>query len=183
MTIAEQISRSQQRFRDLVWPVIQGHLGGGDLVAVEGENELLDMYAGIDAWQVLRDSQCIYGIGSRVQTYWSFGTLTVRAVTGRGNGHTEFSKRVAAIADGALYPKWTVHAYVPEEHLHEVAVIRTTDLFGYLEPHVAAGRVGKLDCGPDPESEIGLRTANADGAVFLHVPFDVLPGVWKWKQP
>lgn len=158
------MDRSARAFQTVVWPMVGGLLGGGELVPVESVTAdqfaaQLDQIAGIDAWIVQRDTY-MFGLASRVQ--WvdrdPFNTFTVRMR--RPNGvPTEYEKRKAQIAtSGALYPKWMCHAYLAEadSSLLTAAVALTDDVIKAVDLQI--GR---------------MRTVREDGVQFWEV---------KWRE-
>jgi len=137
--VYKDLSRSSRCFLKTVWPVISGLCGGGELRPVELSNDdmatQLDMLAGIDAWQIVKDTG-IRGLAVRVQ--WcskAYETFTVRHERRNGT-KTEYAKRVEALLDdkrGWLFPHLTCQAYLAEsETLLAVAVVRTKDLYLWI---------------------------------------------------
>ena len=138
--VFKDMSRSSRCFINTVWPAIAGLCGGGELRPVELSSddmaEQLDMLAGIDAWQIVKDTG-IRGLAVRVQ--WcpeSYETFTVRYER-RNGAKTEYAKRVEAMVDdrrGWLFPHLTCQAYLTErEIMLSVAVVRTKDLYLWLD--------------------------------------------------
>lgn len=138
MNIRQSIARSAVAFRDVVWPEISDMMGGGDLVPVEAVTDsnmadCLDWYAGIDAWLVRQP--VMFGIASRVQFGGrAWDTFTVRASRPDG-GPQELQKRSKAIEIGALYPRYTVQAYLDGERVLSAAVVETTHLIELCYQH------------------------------------------------
>jgi len=100
----------------------------------------LDMFAGIDAWQVYENDKAMRGIASRVQydngkTAYPYDTFSIRK--SRPHSQTEYEKRLAAILSdrGFVYPHLTVQAYLDamKQCIVSVAVCRTKDLFLYVD--------------------------------------------------
>lgn len=123
------LTTSAKAFEVKVWPKIKRICGGGFLVKVEDEEKkLLDIYAGIDAWQVCEDNRAMRGIASRVQWNTIYSTFSIR--TSRRFAKTEFEKRLEAITSdrGFLYPHLTVQAYIVGG-IVTAGVVRTKDLF------------------------------------------------------
>jgi hypothetical protein len=154
VNIRQSIARSAIAFRDVVWPEISDMMGGGDLVPVEDVTDsnmadCLDWYAGIDAWLV--QQPVMFGMASRVQFGGrAWDTFTVRA-SRPGGGAQELQKRARAIQIGALYPKYTVQAYLDGERLLSAAVVETTHLIDLCYEHR------------------GQQRRNADGTWFRFV--------------
>lgn len=122
LDVERDLSASAKAFQEIVWPQYQPILGGEirhvESVSAQGFEKDLDTLAGIDAWQIHRESGQIYGVGSRVQPVTRgippgalpYNTFTIRLE--RHNGYeTEYSKRLHAIERGALYPAITIHGY------------------------------------------------------------------------
>lgn len=142
--VAKDLTWSTKAFLNHVWPVASWACGGGRIEAVEsvtatGFVRELDVFAGIDAWQMVDGRGYMRGIASRVQKDHAkkFRTFTVRYARHTG-AETEFAKRLKAIDardQGALYPALTVHAYVADKHegpLTAVGVCQTIDLYTYI---------------------------------------------------
>jgi hypothetical protein len=140
----DDLRESQRDFQEIVWPRIAPLLGGGRLVSVEEESpktkQLLDLFAGIDAWHIQDQHLRMRGIASRVQWIWPgrppYDTFTIRWRRNNGSA-TEFEKRLAAMRDNGkwLFPYLTCQAYLTENHprqLLSAAVIRTRDLFEHV---------------------------------------------------
>lgn len=170
-------------FVTMVWPLIAPHVGGGELQLVEDNasdsmRRQLDMYAGIDSWQVISDGSRMRGIASRVQPgTWMTFTIRCRRHTGHD---TEWQKRCAAIdapEDGWLLPHLTVQAYTTNDHqrLLGVGVARTTDLFAYARKYVTD------DLRVIDRRRAGIRRSTEPGGwsdfVYLRWDLMVLDGV------
>lgn len=135
------MSWSALAFQSIVWPAVQKSCGGGTLKQVEGPRaNVLDMYAGVDAWQVFEDETAMRGIASRVQydtgkSGYPYNTFSIRKA--RSRSQTEYEKRLAAIMSdrGLVYPHLTVQAYLDKlkQSVLSVAVCRTKDLYLYVE--------------------------------------------------
>jgi hypothetical protein len=120
-------------------------MGGGELHAVEGATRaefghMLDVYAGIDSFRVVRGAG-VQGIASRVQyTQQPFASFTVREKRTAG-GETELAKRMRALKDRDglwVVPAFTVQAYVERPRsgrLLYACCIRTPQLFDFIEQH------------------------------------------------
>jgi hypothetical protein len=150
--VARDMSWSAQAFVKYVWPEVASWCGGGELKPVESVSARgfvrdLDVLAGIDAWQLLRDRGYMRGVASRMQVKEkSYETFTIR--TRRyGDTVTEFEKRVTAIRDreaGALYPALTVQGYVADRRdgpLVGAGMVRTGDLLTAFEGLRSGGKV------------------------------------------
>lgn len=160
MSVEQAISRSQHAFATLVWPRLSNHLGQGRLIPVEtvtdsNMTKALDMLAGVDTW-LISDGH-VYPIASRVQygaTAWR--TFTIRRSV-RSGLPTEYHKRIDAIRSGALYPRFTVQAYINGDQLLAAAAVDTRHLIE---------RCATL--------EHQVRTNPTDGAQFIYVQWDQL---------
>lgn len=139
--VACDMAWSARAFQTIVWPAISALCGGGQIQQVEGEEgKTLDMYAGIDAWQIMAENRAMRGIASRVQSDtgrrgYPYDTFSIRMT--RPTCQTEYEKRVEAITSdrGMIYPHLTVQAYLDETRLHlmSVAVVRTRDLYEFVQ--------------------------------------------------
>lgn len=83
----------------------------------------LDTLAGIDAWA--RTNNEVRGIALRVQPIKCWETFTIRYSRPSG-AKTEYFKRVKAIESGALYPYYTLQAYIWDDKVRW-ACVRTKD--------------------------------------------------------
>lgn len=144
----KDLSVSAKAFKHIVWPAIRASCDGGELMPVEAEaNEGLkndlDVLAGIDGFQMVRESGRMRGIASRIQsmekakTNRPYNSFTLRLERASGT-KTEVEKRLEAIAGkdrGWLFPHLTVQAYVSawDGDLLSAAVVKTEDLFAYLK--------------------------------------------------
>lgn len=137
----DDMTWSAAAFRALVWPIVNVWCGGGEIKQVEGQDaNLLDMYAGVDAWQVFVNNKSMRGIASRIQyntgkAGYPYNTFSIR--TARPNSPTEYEKRLECILSnrGLVYPHLTVQAYLDasKQAVQSVAVCRTKDLFLYVD--------------------------------------------------
>lgn len=168
MTLLDELNASQRDFMDVIWPVIADVCGGGQLIPVESVSQSgfareLDMFAGIDAWQLLDDrvaGAALRGIASRRQigpTAWD--TFTIRRSLASGNP-TEYQKRKAALEDnsGYLYPHLTVQAYMDNGRLLSVGVAETRAVIGAV-------------------NHSNWRPNYRDGSTFFVVPFGAVNAV------
>lgn len=143
------MTRASRAFVDYVWPAVAHFCGDGELMPVEsttaeGFARELDILAGIDFWQAMRDRGYMRGIAARVQATprGAFDTFTIREHRDSG-ARTEFEKRLGSIRQrevGALYPALTVQGYVAswdEGPLLSAAVCRTIDLYEWLADMLA----------------------------------------------
>lgn len=133
-TVEQKISDSAEAFRDRLWPLIAGHLGGGRIVAVESVvdqdffRQYLDAYGGIDSWHISDEKCLMRGIASRMQrTRMLFHSVTIRYRRTTGN-KTEIHKRMNALRQpgGWLHPQVVIQGY-----------FHPTDT-GYGEPRAVA---------------------------------------------
>lgn len=160
-------------FQRVVWPAIIRPIGGGELIHIESETakgltQKLDIHAGIDAWQIIKDDSIVRGVASRIQ--WGdkdWSSFTIRKSRDSG-AKTEFRKRLEAIRGdrGAVYPHLTVQAYVSKRRtgdLVSVAIVKTEDLF-LLAEH--------LDSKCSPNGKWGIR--RAPNAEFIWLDWALL---------
>lgn len=182
--VAKDLTDSAHDFLEFVWPAIKDLCGGGELVPVEAVTatefaRMIDILAGIDAWQVADGQGGMRGIASRVQWGHSWRTFTIRASRDSG-ARTEYEKRSWALehqADGWLYPHLMSQGYVSEQrtgHLLSAAVARTADIFDFVrtEPELADWRQALRGRGWYRQ-----RTSNAG---FMVVPWDNFEGSGRW---
>lgn len=143
--------RKSMRFVRIAQPIIQKLMGGGQMMAVEGdENEvcrMLDMTCGTDYFHVFREKGLVWGVASRIQDYdprkghKPFNTFTIRKARASGAA-TEYEKRVYAIKSRGVYPFLTMQAYVNTQsgEVQSLALCKTTDLMDYVERGFARER-------------------------------------------
>jgi len=137
--VARKLTASSSDFLRVVWPVLSGRFGGGEIYPVESVTEKgfakqLDVLAGIDVWHVVKN-EGMRGIASRVQwTHSPFDTFSIRYATGSGNP-TEYQKRLHALRNkdrGFILPEFTVQAYVAPPNgsgsLLSVGIMKTASL-------------------------------------------------------
>jgi len=129
-------------FRRVAAPVLERWSDGRNVsveAVTDGEMaEELDQTAGVDSWNVKHDDT-IRGVASRVQYIKKSNldgppdTFTVRKSVPSG-AKTEFQKRLEAIRKDALYPAWTVQAYLdrPGGELLEIGRVKTRDLIEHI---------------------------------------------------
>lgn len=133
-TFKQDLSESTKMYSSYVAPVIN-RLIKGYMITVEGRTEdelahLLDTSAGIDLFNIRPEG--IAGVASRIQKGRNWRTFTVRFRRDSG-AKTEYEKRVYAIKNGLLYPLFTFQAYVDDNRLAGMAVVRTVDLMEYIK--------------------------------------------------
>jgi hypothetical protein len=173
------MTRSASAFQSAVWPVISQHplVGGGEIkpvesVAVTSFKDELDMYAGIDAWQIFRDRCAIRGIASRVQWDSPYRTFTIRYSKTSGQ-KTEYAKRLDAIkneTEGLIYPHLTIQAYFDSksQKLIAAAAIPTKALI--LKAEFLLSKNAIKDSG---DARFGLRRLD-DGTEFIYLSWTYL---------
>lgn len=166
------MTQSAQDFKAVVWPRLAPGLGGGELIPVETVTDspfarLLDMEAGIDAWQLLQTGG-MRAIASRVQwglTCWETWTIRRRRING---SQTEYDKLINADLTLAR-PGLHIQAYLARRGgpLLGAACIRTADLIRLL----LAGKHGEE------------RVNGQDGVPFIPVHWDMAmdQGYTVWK--
>lgn len=175
------LGKSSKAFADLVWPAIRSICGGGQVRYVEGSahetDRVLDMLAGIDAYQIL-DGVGIRGIASRVQAVGaSYDTFTIRYERRSSAGFdTEYKKRLTAIrSQGEIISAYLfVQAYVSNDwsSLLSVAAVRVRDLLEYAEKEREA-HGGSFPIGR--RNGVYLDEVRRDGAAtFVVVPWSRL---------
>jgi hypothetical protein len=146
----EDFEWSARAFKQMIWPEIKEHLGGGELMSVEQIQDspfarLFDILAGFDAVQTTPDGR-VRGISSRIQRrpdhavirsedkYWHpYNTFTLRKSRESG-AETEIEKRIRAINGESLYPAITVQSYLEtkEGPWLTIGVIETRLLFDFI---------------------------------------------------
>lgn len=97
------------------------------------DNEVLrmfDAYSGIDL--IGNNNNQIYGIASRIQYNVAYNTFTIRYARHTGT-KTEYAKRIHAIKNGYMYPRFTLQAYVKDEQIVSAAIMLTVDLYNFMD--------------------------------------------------
>lgn len=143
------LSKSMQVYERCIKPTLIPILRG-ELITVEGHTDdetadMLDKLAGIDIFQ--KTERGLAGIASRIQFDGiNHRTFTVRYARASGV-KTEYEKRVLAVRNQLLYPKYTFQAYTDKDgtKLLGLGVIRTTDLLDYIKKHKPRIRVTGSD--------------------------------------
>ena len=135
--VREAITWSAAAMQNAVWPVVGSMVGGGRLVPVEtvtsaGFARELDLFAGIDAWQIIDQAGIVRGLASRVQERVNYRTFTIRYKLASGRP-TEYQKRLAELdaRDGRLRPHLICQAFITDKTRPEVlsaAVARMSDV-------------------------------------------------------
>ena len=170
--IRNKITDSAEDFLNIVWEEIQRFpiISGGELIPVETATareltEYLDLYAGIDAWQVRHCHNAITGIASRVQWVGNknpYNSFSIR-IKSKSGKPTEFDKRLNAIqTPGFIYPYLTVQAFLDKKggDLLSAAAIRTEELISYADYILNYFKHNDEDCG---------IIANNDNSQFLYI--------------
>jgi hypothetical protein len=160
--VLTEIERSNREILTNVWPLVGPRMGGGTLRPVTGAlGEELDRETGFD--MLWRRDGLTYAMATRCQ--WisqPYDTFTIRTRTRNGSRHTEFEKRRQAVLAVAMYPQYTLQAYVhPDGPLLTAAICRTEALFDAVELRIKS---------PSPWKE----TPNRDGSAFLSVPWSAV---------
>jgi hypothetical protein len=127
-------AKSSHDFTTIVFPLCQEELGGGRIIAAEGNPDeiarILDVDCGIDYLQRLPDGGT-RAIAARVQWDIVYESFTVRY--GRnGSDNTEYRKRRRDIARDYIYPDTTVQAFLADGQM-VAGIIKTKALYEYAE--------------------------------------------------
>lgn len=177
--IQNNLTDSSRDFKNIVWEIIKNFpiIGGGELFPVEGSTtqdltKYLDLYAGVDAWQIHHGNCFMRGIASRVQ--WigyqnPYNTFTIR-IQSRFGKSTEFDKRLDAIKNeehGKIYPHLTVQAFLENKggELVSAAVIETKNLILFAESLLQESFNNNEDYG---------IIENQDDSKFLYISWRLL---------
>lgn len=135
--VKRDLDLSMSQFDELIRPVLPQLFGSCEFIRTEGSPEeiakILDQNIGIDG--LIKKGSVYYGLGSRIQSgsgVWN--TFTIRK--SRVSGHiTELEKLRRAIKNDAMRPHFTMHAYVTNNELKSIGVVRTRDLVEYIDNH------------------------------------------------
>jgi hypothetical protein len=177
--IINGLGNSAFDFVKIVWPFIASAegIGGGRIIPVEAVSaddfaSELDVFAGVDAWQIVENNKGMRGIASRIQWGADYGSFTIRYSTPSG-AETEYQKRLRAINnpdEGYLLPHFTVQAFLNEQrgHILSVAAIPTRHLIQQAQKLIEWGCMNNGD-----DSRYGVRYA-PDGRGFLYLSWQYL---------
>lgn len=139
--VQRDFERSARALRDVVFPALQtscpAFQGMEVEVLLDHHNPLqhdLDTIAGIDAY--LRSPLALRTIAARVQYGYPYRTFTIRVARPQ-QALTELQKRLSQLASresGALYPYWSVHAYLSLDgtRLSCAAIAKTSELYLWM---------------------------------------------------
>lgn len=94
-------------------------------------HNVLDMHAGIDGF--IKKANHLYPVALRIQE-GRWDNFTIRSKTKHGND-TELKKRIEAIAENSLYPRYTIQGFFKDDKLLSCAVIKTEELYQWLKDH------------------------------------------------
>ncbi|WP_157768701.1 hypothetical protein [Paracidovorax avenae] len=175
--ITSALSDSASDFIEIVWPAISPHIGGGRLLPVEAVSpedfaSELDLMAGIDAWQIVKNNQGMRGIASRVQWGSNYQSFSIRYSTPTG-AETEYQKRLRAIKnpnEGYLSPHMTIQAFLDSKkgELLAVAAIPTRHLIEQAERLIGWGQIKGGE-----DSRYGIRKS-PDGREFIYLSWQYI---------
>jgi hypothetical protein len=168
------LAKSSSAFQRQVWPILQPHVGGGELHNIEALKDIvgdkLDQSAGFDWLQTLPNG-AIRAVASRVQWGRSWDTFTIRLARSSG-AKTEWEKRKFAIRrteQGFCFPGLTTQGYVSGDDV-TAAAVWTTHL-------VSAVEQAQIRPGLWPTSERksnGVWTNQTTNASFIVVSWEAL---------
>lgn len=154
-----------------IWPKIKDELGGGELIAVEGDNSqiarMLDTCSGIDFIQAMPDGG-LRSLATRV----SFGTKNWATFTIRysrpSENITEYHKRCRDLLHSYLSPHLTLQAYFEPQtqKLLSCAAIKTLDLYKHIKQNA---RDYKLLSSKSGERFISVPFSDVKSSLLLHV--------------
>lgn len=166
--VQRDLKRSSEAFINIVWPVVSGCCGGGEILPVELMNNSLafhmDVISGIDFFQIMPDG--CRGIASRVQhsskNDVNWRTFTIRESRIGSTGETEYEKRKRAIDSHGRFmmPYLTIQSYIAKDgSLLGCGVARTVDIFRAIED-------GKFERGKyDNATFFAVKYKDIDGCV------------------
>lgn len=145
----EAVIRDMRKSMDVIdkaEPIIREMLNGGKIIRIEGSDEeicrFLDTKCGTDYFQYYSSSDLTVGVASRVQYGRNWRTFTVRKSRESGS-LTEYEKRKYAMIHGGIYPFLTMQMYVVNGEINGIGIVKTQDLFDYIENgHAHVRRTG-----------------------------------------
>lgn len=174
----QNLKRSSRDFLEVVWPNIKNYIGDGEIrpvecVSTDNFADDLDLIAGIDAWQIIRDRNVIRGLASRVQWGSAYNNFSIRFQLKSG-APTEFEKRLYAInnqTEGYIYPHLTIQAFIDQNgKLISAGIIETKELILFAEHLVKESQK------PPPFSntqDFGFMTAPG-GNQFIYISWRLI---------
>ena len=146
--VLKDMNESRNYVMEKIKPIVEKILPGWNLIQVEGNtNEVckfLDISCGIDYLLRNDNNGFTYGVASRVQYGVNYRTVTVRKERESGV-LTEFQKRNQAISIGAIYPQYSMQAYIVDENVSGLAIVKTIDLMNFIEKGFAETRRTNMD--------------------------------------
>ena len=142
------MKKSSSLVNEKISPIVEKMFSGWKLMQVEGyDNEVckvLDISGGIDYLLRNEKNNFIYGVASRVQYGMNHRTFTVRKERESG-ALTEFQKRSQAISIGAIYPQYSMQAYIVGKNVLGLAIVKTSDLMEFIKNGYAETRHTNMD--------------------------------------
>lgn len=130
------MKESSLHVKSKIAPIIETLRPGWKVYPVEGEgselSKILDVNCGIDYLMCSEKSDLVYGIASRVQYGENYRTFTVRKAR-ETSAKTEYDKRKTSITLNGIYPEYTMQAYVLEDKVRGLGVIKTKDLIEAID--------------------------------------------------
>ncbi len=133
--VIDDMRKSSGIVNKKIQPIVAQLWRGWKLLPVEGETnevcKILDMSCGVDYLLYSEDFSFVYGVASRVQYGKNYRTFTVRKERD-SKAVTEYEKRVSAIHNKALYPKYTMQSYIVDENVIGLAIVKTADLIDFI---------------------------------------------------
>jgi len=96
----------------------------------------------------------VYGIASRIQYNINYKTFTIRKDRASGT-KTEYEKRIAGMNSKAIYPHWTMQAYINDDDMSitSIAVCISEVLYNILNMQIALGKERILHTGKDQKGQ------------------------------
>lgn len=152
--VENDMQKSFTLVNNSVKPVVEKLLPGWHLTQVEGKNnevcKMLDISCGVDYLLHSEKSALVLGIASRIQYDKNYRTFTVRKERESG-ALTEYEKRKQAISIGAIYPYYTMQAYMNDNKVSGLAITKTADLIDFIkngyaeEKHTSFDKIGQAN--------------------------------------
>lgn len=137
-TIKESIQANAELFKKDIWPHIKKEFDNGELLSLEidQDNEILetlDLHAGIDA--VVLTSAGVVSLALRIIKCRCTKDNFVIRYEGKNKCKAEYHKKLTAIMNNTMIPKYVIQANMVQENnrfVYYVGVCKTIELIKYF---------------------------------------------------
>ena len=141
-TLKENIQANAELFKKDIWPHIKKEFDNQELLSLEIDQdnqilETLDLYAGIDAI-VLTDKGVVSLALKMIKYKYAKDNFVVR-YEGRNGSKAEYDKKLTAITNFNIYPRYTIQAnrcYENNRFVYYVGICKTIELINYFHDKI-----------------------------------------------